>query len=222
MKSLMQFDFCTIVCNGCGDRVDSTINEEWLVEEWELEDKIEEKGWTRDPSVKDKWLCTKCSEDKSHRKHPGEGRTILEPEELVGVRCDLCGRLYRDEFDTGSTHWEDDWKAEDEARGEGWREIDEKIYCPDCWYCNEDISDEEYEKTEGEYAREKPDASDECPINCPYFSKDAINYHCSLAGSGADAQKCLRLIEWKDKKKEVEEENHKIEENVRNHVKDGK
>ena len=222
MKTLMQLDFCTIVCNGCGARIDSTDGGERLLEEDELEETIEENGWTKDPSSDGKWLCKACSEDESHMRYPGEGRTIIEPEKLFGVRCDLCGREYRDEFDTGCTHWDDEYHADDEARGEGWCEIDGKMYCMDCWYYNEDVSDEEFEKTEGEYAREKPLASDECSTSCPFFSKDLLHYHCSLPRTGEEAKKCPRLIEWERKRKEVEKENHKIEENVKNHVQFGK
>lgn len=223
MQTLMQFDFCTIVCNGCGARIDSLVNGERLLEEDELEENIEENGWTKDPSNKDKWLCKSCTEYETHRKYPGEGRTIIEPEKLFGVRCDICGKIYDDRFDTGCTHWEDDYCAIEKARDDGWNEIDGKIYCEDCWYYNEDVSDEEFEKTEGDYAREKPLASDECSEKCPYFSKDTLHYHCSLPRTGEEVKKCPRLIEWETKKrKEVEEKNHKIEENVRNHVKDGK
>jgi len=220
MQTLMQFDFCTIVCNGCGARIDSLVDGERLLDEEELEESIEDNGWTRDQSDEDKWFCKACSEDESHRKYPGEGRTILEPEKLIGVRCDLCGREYRDEFDTGCTHWDDEFHAENEARDEGWCDIDGKIYCNDCWFCNEDITDDEYEKTEGYYSRKKPIASDECSPKCPYFSKESFDRKCSL--SDDEYCKCPRLIEWEQKRKEIEEKNRKIEENVRNHVKDGK
>lgn len=214
MQTLMQFDFCTIVCNGCGARIDSLVDGERLLEEDELEENIEENGWTKYPSNNDKWLCKSCSEDETHRKYPGEGRTIIEPEKLFGVRCDLCGKIYYDRFDTGCTHWEDDYYAIEKAHDDGWNEIDGNTYCEDCWYCDDDSDDE--------HVREKPIASEECPINCPYFSKDSLHHHCSLSRTGEETKKCKRLTDWKEKKKEIEEKNLKIEENVKNHSNVGK
>lgn len=214
METLMQLDFCTIVCNGCGMRIDSLVDGERVFDKEELEESILENGWTEDGSCDGRFLCKGCSEDESNRKYPGEGRTIVEPEKLFGVRCDLCGKEYCDENDTGFTHWEDESYAIEKAKEDDWRTIDGNTYCGDCWYCDDD--------SDVEHVREKPIASEECPINCPYFSKDSLHYHCSLSRTGEETEKCKRLIDWKEKKREIEEKNLKIEENVKNHSNVGK
>lgn len=214
METLMKFNFCTIVCNGCGERVDSNIKDEILLDEEELEYEIEDLGWTKDPNDKEKWLCEKCSESESHRRHPGEGRTIIEPMKLYGFRCDLCGREWFDEVNTGCTSFEDSDYAYDCAIDEGWCEIDGKLYCQDCWHNDEEVSEEEYSKTEGRYPNKKPCPSCDCPRNCEYFSKEGgWLSKCSLDDSEYD--KCRRIIDWKNEKPKLEKKFSEIERTVK-------
>ena len=155
MTALNTFNFCTVVCNGCAERIDSNVDQEILRDTEDLLDwRLEESGWVREnPSDDEKWLCECCAKSEEHRRHPGEGRLICEKNPLFGVMCDRCGSLWEDSTNTGCEYFAELGYAEDEARGEGWQEIGGRMYCPNCWYHTEDVSDEEYAKTDGDYVK---------------------------------------------------------------------
>lgn len=158
MQTLKTFKWGTIVCDGCAHRIDSGIDIDStgvIIDTDELvEITLPSRGWKQvketDPT---KWLCPSCQENDQHRKFPNEGRVIEENIPLYGVMCDRCGAEWVDVYDTGASHFTNPDHAEEEALNDGWADISGKIYCPHCWYENEDVSDEEYERTEGRYVQ---------------------------------------------------------------------
>ena len=223
MEDKDKFVFVTVVCDGCASRVDSnhTVEKDCrLRNEGDLLDYLTyNEGWKAVDEAHDKYLCKECAENPANRKHPGEGRIIREEDELYGVRCDLCGKLFIDEDDTGGSHFIDRGDAIDEARGAyGWTTIrigekDEKDYCPDCWHmCKEleedlegdckDCPNYSWCEGEGEIPNKRPFVSFECPGNCPYFESTRSNHaKCNLPEE--EAAKCPRLTKWAKEKKEL-------------------
>lgn len=218
MKTVIPFDFATVVCDGCACREDSrTINDEILTDYESLMDwKLEDCDWERVEEGKDeKWYCPLCAKDPSHRSHPGEGRVIVETEPLYGLRCDHCGREWED-FTEGYTSFEDPSDTAMHAQEDDWMEIGGKWYCPDCWKTCAAMSSEndEVENWEAVFCSKcefkhncreaepraipRPDR-DECPSSCPYLKGPThkgvmIPMRCEAP---ADA-KCPRVEEWKN------------------------
>ena len=158
MQTLKTFKWGTIVCDGCAHRIDSGIDIDStgvIIDTDELvEITLPDRGWKHVQGDNlNKWLCPLCLTDEHHRKFPNEGRIIEENIPLFGVMCDRCGAEWVDVYDCGATFYQDPDYAEEEALSDGWAEISGKIYCPHCWFQNEDISDEEWERTEGMYVQ---------------------------------------------------------------------
>ena len=213
MKTIIPFDFATVVCDGCACREDSrTINDECLTEYDSLMNwKLEASEWQRVKEDNDeKWYCPLCAKDPSHRSHPGEGRVIVETEPLYGLRCDHCGSEWRDS-DVGYTSFEDSDDVEFRAETEDWQKIGGKWYCPDCWQTCKAMSEEgeSVENVEEVFCskckykadcnevepRSIPCANlDECNRDCPYRTGTPYNMMCT---ANADA-KCPRVEEWKN------------------------
>ena len=234
MQTIQTFDFATVVCDGCARRLDSQFDGERLYDyaeltEWKLDDldwqKVDEKDY-------DRWLCPDCAKDEEHRKHPGEGRIIVEPEPLYGLRCDLCGKTFED-FE-GYSCWEDEDVAEEHAREDYWMEIGGKWYCPDC-YCDcpaiEDDGMDDWDEAKKRYCAKcpyekdcsevvplaHPHCSDECKYafkgedgnwkRCAYYkeceTKTLHPHECRLIANGGD--ECPRVAYWRDKGKAEQE-----------------
>lgn len=231
MEELRKFVFGTIVCNGCGRRIDSRNDDEWLHDLEELEDcYLDDWGWVE--QSEDKWLCPDCVKDPNHRKNPGEGRIIAERDTLSGLRCDHCGKKF--ENSEGFSFWPDFSTTEEMARDEDWSEMGGKMLCPDCYKTCPAMLDEEEENYEEVYCRkcphknncdeivecEVPMVSNECKIavrtedgngrvrheKCPYHQPNPFGGKCNLP----DGKKCPRLETWEKEKIEVEKKNKEI------------
>ena len=111
MQTIRDFDFATVICDGCGRREDSkTADDERLHDYADLiEWKLDDMGWEQcDEENEDKWFCPDCASDEKHRTHPGEGRVIVEKAPLFELRCDLCGKvLVYDVFSEEPTFFKD-------------------------------------------------------------------------------------------------------------------
>ena len=227
MQTIRTFDFATVVCDGCARRLDSTFNGERLYDCDELIDfKLEDLGWQKYVEEDDeKWFCPDCAKDEAHRKHPGEGRIILEKIPQFGMVCDLCGKTFEDS--EGYSFWLDDSFVEENAKNHEWMEIGGKWYCPDCYCTCPAIEDDgmdwdeakkrycakcPYEKDCGEVVPlDEPNPSDECKYavkdadgswkRCPHYKTcDGKTYRpdtCCLITNGGD--ECPRVAYWRDK-----------------------
>lgn len=213
MKTIIPFDFATVICDGCACRIDSNSEGDILREYEDLIDwKLEDSDWARVEAGNDeKWYCPLCAKDPSHRTHPGEGRIIVETEPLFGLKCDNCGRQWED-TDIGGTSFEDFNATTENARDNDWQVIGGKWYCPDCYQTCKAISEEgegavnveevfcskccQYKDDCKEIEpRSIPCANlDECNTDCPYRSGTHFNMTCT---AHADA-KCPRVEEWKN------------------------
>lgn len=225
MQTIIPFSFATVVCDGCACRVDSNISVERdarLRDEGELlEYLMEERGWTEVDAAHDKYLCGACSKNPGNRKHQCEGRIIREEDELYGVCCDLCGRGFIDDDDSGGSHFLDQGDAIDIARGSyGWATIgqgtdNEKDYCPDCWHrcreLEEDLEGDcetcpnwEWCRGEGDLPNERPHIRYEtCYIDgkpCKFYKGPRENAECTLP----KGEKCLRLLHVIEEQKKRE------------------
>lgn len=229
MEELKKFEFGTIVCDGCGRRIDSHVDDEILhdidaLTEWVLED----YEWEKQPDAK--WLCPDCAKDPKHRIHPGEGRTIIDRMSLSGLRCDLCGCQF--ENYEGFSCWADSSATEEKAREDDWIDIDGKMLCPDCWKTCAAMEDEEEENYEEVYCskcshqhdcneaevRNMPEASNNCTYafksedgkwhRCPHFAEGIKNLksECNLP----EGEKCPRILQWEKDKPLVEQKNKEI------------
>ena len=233
MRTLQTLNFATVVCDGCARRLDSTENDERLYDYDELVDcKLEDWGWERVNDKDDeKWLCPECVKDKEHRKHPGEGRIIVEKTPQFGLKCDLCGKTF--ESFEGYFCWEDEGCTEEHARDDDWMEIGGKWYCPDCYCTCAAMEDEDmdWDEAEKKYCHkcpyekdcreavplDKPKCSDECKYAfkgedgnwemCPHYKTcDGKTYYpdeCCLVDNGGD--ECPRVAHWRDKGKAEQE-----------------
>lgn len=224
MEVKQKFIFCTVVCDGCACRADSHVSVEYdnrLRDEADLlAYLVLDKGWTAVDKEHDKYLCEKCSEDKKHRKYPGEGRVIREADELYGVRCDLCGRIFVDDDDTGGEFFTDSGFAADKARGEyGWNTIpfgseNGKDYCPDCWHRCKILEEDPYGDCEecpnwdwclgeGDIPNDHPNIRGAtCYVNdarCKYYTGKRENAKCTLP----KGEKCLRLLKAQESQSNV-------------------
>lgn len=240
MRTLQTYNFATVVCDGCARRIDSNFDGERLYDYDELiEWKLEDLDWQKvDENDDDKWLCPDCAKDKAHRKHPGEGRTILEKTPLFGLKCDLCGRTFEDLG--GFTCWEDESAVCEFAHDNEWMEIGGKWYCPDCYCTCPAIEDDEMDWNEAEkrycakcpYEKDcnevvpldEPKCSPECNCvfkdekghwcRCPHYksSEDrfrGVEMRCWLIADGG--AECPRVAYWRDKgKPEQEAKNAKV------------
>lgn len=190
MEVLNRFLYGTIVCNGCAKRIDSEYDDEFLHNVDELEDHLRDNGWEEKDG---KFLCPECVKSPSHRRYPGEGRTIVEKSTTSALKCDLCGREFRDI--EGFACWEDFDDTLEHARDLDWQEIGGKMLCPDC-YCDCDaIKDEKEEHWEEVYCAKCPYKED-CDQNVPR-DKPAPSDECKYAVRTADRNwhKCLWLKE---------------------------
>ena len=237
MQMLQTHNFATVVCDGCARRIDSHFDGERLYDYDELVDyKLDDLDWQKvDENDDNKWLCPDCAKNEAHRKHPGEGRIIVEPEPLFGIKCDLCGKTFED-FE-GYSCWEDDGFAEENARDNEWVDIGDKWYCPDCYRTCDAMEDEDEENWKEKYCSkcpykddcnevvplDHPRCSDECKYafkgddgnwkRCPHYKTcDGKTYHpdeCCLIDNGGD--ECPRVAYWRDKgKAEQEAKNAKV------------
>ena len=212
MKTIIPFDFATVVCDGCACREDSTINDEMLTDYESLMDwKLEDCDWERVEEGNDeKWYCPLCAKDPSHRTHPGEGRVTTETEPLYGLKCDHCGRELVDS-DTGCTSYENFRDTKEKACDDDWQEIGGQWYCPSCWQpcramSKEGDGVENWEEVFCSKCKYKDDCYaieprsipcanlDECNRDCPYRTGTHYNMMCRAP---ADA-KCPRVEEWKN------------------------
>ena len=212
MKTIIPFDFATVVCDGCARRVDSNILGDVLRDYADLiEWKLEDSEWERVEEGNDeKWYCPLCAKDPRYRTHPGEGRVIVETEPLYGLKCDHCGRQWEDSTE-GYTSFEDPSDTETHAQDDEWIEIDGKWYCPDCYKTCKAISAEgdgveNWEEVFCSKCKYKNDCNeieprsipcanlDECNSDCPYRSGTRHSMKCTAP---ADA-KCPRVEEWKN------------------------
>ena len=236
MEELHKFVFGTIVCDGCGRRIDSHNDDEWLHDLEELEDcYLDDWGWVE--QSEDKWLCPDCVKDPNHRTHPGEGRIIVERDTLSGLRCDHCGKQFEDS--EGYSSWTDSTIAEEMARDDDWREVGGKMLCPDCYKtcpAMEDESEEDYEEIYCNKCPHKnlcdevveceiPIVSQECKVAvkvqyeqskrryepCPYYLPAPIGGKCNLP----KGKTCPRVETWTKVKGEVEQKNREIQEWVK-------
>lgn len=212
MKTIIPFDFATVVCDGCACRIDSN-SEGGILRNYEdlIDWKLEDSEWQRVQGGNDeKWYCPLCAKDPSHRTHPGEGRVIVETTPLYGLKCDHCGREWED-TDIGGTSCEDFNATTENARGDDWQEIGGKWYCPDCYQTCKAMVDENdgvenWEEVYCSKCKYKDDCNevepraipcanlDECNSDCPYRSGTRFNMTCTAP---ADA-KCPRIEEWKN------------------------
>ena len=173
MITLRTFNFATVVCDGCARRLDSNFDGERLYDYDELiEWKLEDLDWQKvNEDDDDKWLCPDCAKDELHRKHPGEGRIIVEPEPLVGLECDLCGKTFEN-FE-GYSCWTEESVTHEMARDDEWMEIDGKWYCPDCYCTCPGMQDENEPNWEDKYCSKCPykdDCNEVVPLDIPRCS----------------------------------------------------
>lgn len=233
MEVLRQFDFATVICDGCARRVDSHVDDEWMRDYDELiECYLPDNGWEPQDKDEEKWLCPECIKDKSHRKHPGEGRVIIEPTTLSGMHCDLCGKHFEN-YD-GYSFWEEYWSTKEFAREEDWVEIGGKFYCPDCYKHCPAIEDEEEENYEEVYCkkcpyeddcseywpREKPEPSEECTYaqknekgnwhKCKHYVQEGCKSICNIP----DGEKCPRVAQCEKDRPEIEKKNKELLEKI--------
>jgi hypothetical protein len=63
---------------------------------------------------------------------------------MYAAVCDSCGKQHIDE-NRGYCAWTDAISARDVCINNdfGWQEDKDKLYCPDCWYWNDDEGGEE-------------------------------------------------------------------------------
>lgn len=231
MKTLHKFEFGTIVCNGCGCRIDSRDDECEILRD--IEDMLDywlvSKGWKE--YKKGKWYCKECAEDPSHRKHPNEGKIIREREILYGLLCDNCGREFEDY--EGLSRFTDFNDTIERAKEDDWNEWGDMCLCPDCWdTCKSIKAEERGEDGEGYCIecpcradcneidkREVPETSYECEIaildsegryggKCPHFHQEKnLKATCSLPAG----EECPRLKNWKMEKEKAEKRNEEVE-----------
>lgn len=206
MKTVIPFDFATVVCDGCACREDSNSDGEHLRDYEDLIGwKLEDCDWERVEEGNDeKWYCPLCAKDPEHRTHPGEGRVIGETIPLYGIKCDHCGREWVDE-DIGGTSYADFNDTIQQAKYDEWREMGGKWYCPDCWQTCKAMSKEgdgveNWEEVFCSKCKSKDDCnsiesrdvpypnSDECPRNCQYRK----GFHCEAT----KAAQCPRVLDW--------------------------
>ena len=235
MEELHQFEFGTIVCDGCGCRFDSNFDDECIHSLGELlDDELDQHEWEEQPE--DKWYCPECVQDPTHRKHPGEGRIIGERMTLSGIRCDHCGKKFVN-LD-GYSLWEDYSYAKEQARDGDWRELDGKMLCEDCYrdclavehedkdgidfeekFCSKCPHKDNCNETVG---RDVPDANHDCEYavrtmdednqrvkyeKCPYYeSNPPFRARCNLP----EGERCPRIVAWEIERKEVEANNKEV------------
>ena len=232
MEELHKFDFGTIVCDGCGCRIDSHFDDERLHDISDLlECELDDHGWVE--HEKDRWYCPGCAKDPARRIHPGEGRIISEKETLSGLRCDHCGKEFED--CDGFSMWEDGGYVAERASDEDWRELGGKMLCPDCRRTcdamdNIGDEDEDWEKKycsqcphkddcNEEVEREIPEVSLACESavrtvdenskvhyeRCPYLEarQQPLREKCNLP----KGKKCPRVEAWEIEKEEVKRKN---------------
>lgn len=242
MEELRKFVFGTVVCDGCGYRVDSqSANTERIHDiddllEWKLED----MGWVE--KSEDKWLCPNCVAHLENHKHSGEGRVIAEKMTVSGLRCDHCGKSF--ENYEGYSVWEDFSDTKEHARDDDWYDIDGRWLCPDCYRTCDAMLNENFEVEDWEerycakcphkdncdevVEREVPAVSIECKSiehmddslrssykPCLFYSANPVkglNGRCNLP----NGQKCPRVAAWEKDKEKVKRNNEGIREWVKN------
>ena len=212
MKTIIPFDFATVICDGCACRIDSNSEGDILRDYEDLIDwKLEDCDWERVEEDNDeKWYCPLCAKNPSHRTHPGEGRVIVETEPLYGLKCDHCGRQWED-TDMGGTSYEDFNDTMQQANYGEWDEIGGKWYCPDCYKTCKAMSAEgdgvqNWEEVFCSKCKYKDDCNeieprsipcanlDECNPDCPYRTGTSYNMMCTAPANA----KCPRVEEWKN------------------------
>lgn len=213
MKTILPFNFATVICDGCGSRVDSNDVSQDILRDYDdlIGCVLEDCDWERVEDGNDeKWYCPLCAKDPSHRQHPGGGRVIVETAPLYGLKCDHCGREWEDTTE-GYTSFRDFSDTLENACNDDWREIDGKWYCPDCYQTCKAMSEEgdgveNWEEVFCSKCRYRdycneiepryiPCANlDECNTDCPYRSGTRFNMTCTAT---SDA-KCPRVEGWKN------------------------
>ena len=228
MEELHKLVFGTIVCDGCGCRIDSHCNDERIYDLAELlECELDYRGWIE--ISEDKWYCPDCADNPSHRTHPGEGRVIAERDTLSGLRCDHCGRTFED-ID-GFSMWVDFSLTKENARDGDWRQMGDKMLCPDCYGDCDVVKYEGNAQLEEKYCSkcpyegdcneevelETPKASEECECairghedvrysRCPFYQSHIVFPKCTIPAG----EKCPRLVTWEMERKEVAKLNNEI------------
>ena len=233
MEELHRFVFGTVVCDGCGRRIDSTTaNDERLHDVHELlEWKLDELGWAKCDNGK--WLCPDCVADPAHRTRPGEGEVVSENDMTYGLRCDHCGKEF--ENYEGYSIWMKSWVTHEEATDSDWRDIGGKMLCPDCYRdCdamgNLEDEDEDWVQKYCSKCPHKDDCDEVVERDTPLVdccccksalrivdTNGVVHYHCCphlVSGKCTlpEGVKCPRLVTWRIEREEVEESNKGIRE----------
>lgn len=67
-------------------------------------------------------------------------KKMIREVKMYQAVCDVCGKAHVNEF-LGYCAWVDESSAVEDAYEEGWTEIDDKLYCPDCYEYDEETDE---------------------------------------------------------------------------------